>query len=133
MARRGLRMRKPNDVSNEANIARGTKETADNAQSLVRNFSKISVGQRLEQPTKTSNAKKEEVQPAKEEECAQPNPPKVTIFEKTALSVSVGKEETGVDYHRAGIFWRVDLDSAHSDYLVDIINYAFSRQVICPY
>uniref|UniRef100_A0A7I4YRI4 Cyclin N-terminal domain-containing protein n=1 Tax=Haemonchus contortus TaxID=6289 RepID=A0A7I4YRI4_HAECO len=180
MARRGLRMRKPNVVSNEANIARGTKENAVNAQSLVRNFSKISVGQRNELPTisdKTSIAKKEEVQQATEEEGAQLNPPKKSdqkseergesrfferllksfgwnwwssshsedgsgkhrsgshvkdTFEKTALSVSVEKEETGVDYHRAEIFWRVDLDSAHSEYLVDIIKYAFSRQAHYP-
>uniref|UniRef100_A0A158P5S7 Fungal_trans domain-containing protein n=1 Tax=Angiostrongylus cantonensis TaxID=6313 RepID=A0A158P5S7_ANGCA len=40
--------------------------------------------------------------------------------------------ETVLDYHKMGIFWNIDLESAHADFLVDIIRYTLSIQACYP-
>ncbi|KJH43076.1 cyclin protein [Dictyocaulus viviparus] len=51
-------------------------------------------------------------------------------------SIFLGKESEKrkaiIDYHNMGIFWNVDLESSHADFLVDIVRYAFSAQAFYP-
>ncbi|KAJ1368643.1 hypothetical protein KIN20_029858, partial [Parelaphostrongylus tenuis] len=45
---------------------------------------------------------------------------------------SVEEADSDLDFHKIGLFWTVDLQSAHADFLVDIIRYAFSIQACYP-
>ncbi|WKY07334.1 hypothetical protein Q1695_007070 [Nippostrongylus brasiliensis] len=57
----------------------------------------------------------------------------VTGGEREALQASTCElNHADLDYDRIGIFWEMDLQSAHSDFLVDIVRFAFSRQACYP-
>ncbi|KAK5977197.1 hypothetical protein GCK32_007863 [Trichostrongylus colubriformis] len=114
-------MRKHNDVSNKDNIARGV---AENVHQRVEERAEPRFFDRFLKSIGISwfSTSHDEGENAHS---------RGDIFRVRERSVPPipRKEEVIVDYHGAGIFWRMDLDSAHSDFLVDIINYAFSRQI----
>ncbi|KAK6027295.1 hypothetical protein OSTOST_06675 [Ostertagia ostertagi] len=126
MARRGLHMRKPSDVANKANIAHGTSENAGNVQGLVRKFDKVSLGENNER-NQDGTANKEEDQRTTTDRDSERNPSKKVeersdsrFFDRLLKSIGLNGfwfSTSHVKYHRAGIFWRVDLESAHSDFL----------------
>lgn len=44
----------------------------------------------------------------------------------------VEETKSVLDFHKIGLFWTIDLQSAHADFLTDIIQYAFSIQAFYP-
>lgn len=158
MSQKGLYLRKRSDSLNENNIRRGSfanenlygltddfqkftlNEQPSGKRSRVRTSSTLdikklsvqkgeirgsyrlldkfltSIGfRRCPSPEGNENSKQQDVSSGLNE-CS---PPSDDIVEET---------KTVLDHHRTDIFWSVDLQSAHADFLVDIITYAFSIQ-----